>query len=67
EKEIPLPMLALIDTVIHALINEWTSGTHKAITFAADTYLDVYNEHITIKEANIRAYHLLMHRLYKDA
>ena len=36
-----------------------------------DTYLDVYNEHLTllksIKEKNVRAYHAMTHRLYNLA
>ncbi|RPD62620.1 hypothetical protein L227DRAFT_561968 [Lentinus tigrinus ALCF2SS1-6] len=71
EKEISIPMLALVGTAIHAALTEWKTGTHYSIPFAADAYLDVYNEHRLvlsgIKAKNPRAFHSLMHRLYREA
>ncbi|KAI0756057.1 hypothetical protein C8Q80DRAFT_1078133, partial [Daedaleopsis nitida] len=71
EKEVPLAMLALVATAIHASLTEWKSGAHKTIPFSADTYLDVYNEHVItlngIKDGNVRGYHMMMHNLYKGA
>ncbi|KAI0746221.1 hypothetical protein C8Q80DRAFT_1121117 [Daedaleopsis nitida] len=56
EKEVPLAMLALVATAIHASLTEWKSGAHKTIPFSADMYLDVYNEHVItlngIKDGN---------------
>ncbi|KAI0749089.1 hypothetical protein C8Q74DRAFT_1212228, partial [Fomes fomentarius] len=71
EKEIPVPMLALVGAAVHASLTEWKSGTHKPSPFSADSYLDAYNEHILllngIKQANLRAFHKMMHRLYVSA
>ncbi|KAI0689213.1 hypothetical protein C8T65DRAFT_664229 [Cerioporus squamosus] len=71
EKEIPIPMLAFVGTAIHAALSEWRSGTHAHVSFSADAFLDVYNEHKLIlngiKAKNIRAFHKMMHRLYREA
>ncbi|KAI0334244.1 hypothetical protein GY45DRAFT_1270510 [Cubamyces sp. BRFM 1775] len=68
EREIPMAMLALVSTAIHASLAEWKTGSHKSIPFSGDAFLDVYNEHRTlligIHKQNIRAYHTMMHRLY---
>ncbi|KAI0738178.1 hypothetical protein C8Q80DRAFT_1114055, partial [Daedaleopsis nitida] len=71
EKEVPMAMLALVGAAVHASLSEWKTGTFKAISFSADSYLDVYYEHITllqvIKDKNVRGYHKMMHRLYNLA
>ncbi|KAI1784148.1 hypothetical protein LXA43DRAFT_850149, partial [Ganoderma leucocontextum] len=71
EREIPMPMLALVGAALHASLSEWRTGVHKRGTFSADAFLDAYTEHITlltgIKTQNPRAYHVTMHRLYMEA
>ncbi|KAI0717684.1 hypothetical protein C8T65DRAFT_571521 [Cerioporus squamosus] len=71
EKEIPMPMLALVGAALHASLTEWSTGVHKPASFSADSYLDAYNEHIIllegIKNASAGGYHKMMHRLYKLA
>ncbi|KAI0697496.1 hypothetical protein C8T65DRAFT_582555, partial [Cerioporus squamosus] len=71
EKEIPIPMLAFVGTAIHAALTEWRTGTHSHVSFSADAFLDVYNEHKLllngIKTHNPRGFHTLMHRLYRQA
>ncbi|KAI0373818.1 hypothetical protein BV20DRAFT_677628 [Pilatotrama ljubarskyi] len=71
EKEVPLVMLALVGTAIHASLSEWKSGIQKPAAFSGDAFLDAYNEHILllrgIKEKNPRAYHVMMHKLYQRA
>ena len=56
---------------IHAALSEWRTGVHKPMAFSADSFADAYNEHITlltgIKNKNVRAYHAMMHRLYREA
>ncbi|RDX41449.1 hypothetical protein OH76DRAFT_1302311, partial [Lentinus brumalis] len=71
EKEIPISMLAFIRTANHAAIMEWHTGTHTHVSFSANTFLDMYNEHKLllsgIKAGNACGFHLMMHRLYRDA
>ncbi|KAI0833352.1 hypothetical protein BC628DRAFT_1308004, partial [Trametes gibbosa] len=71
ENEIPMPMLALVGTALHASLNEWRSGSHKPSAFSSDSYGDAYNEHILLLQGiqlkNPRAYHVMMHRLYRHA
>ncbi|RPD60884.1 hypothetical protein L227DRAFT_563327 [Lentinus tigrinus ALCF2SS1-6] len=68
EKEIPIPMLAFVGAAIHAALSEWRSGNQAHVSFSADGFLDVYNEHklllVGIKNKNLRAFHKMMHRLY---
>ncbi|PIL33472.1 hypothetical protein GSI_04095 [Ganoderma sinense ZZ0214-1] len=71
EHEIPPSILALVGVAIHAALAEWKSGLHRAIPFATDSFIDVYNEHMTtitgIKPKKIGAYHTMLYRLYKSA
>ncbi|TBU41222.1 hypothetical protein BD309DRAFT_868740 [Dichomitus squalens] len=71
EKEIPMPMLALIGAAIHAALTEWKTGIHKPSSFSADAYADAYNEHLTllrgIKEKNLHGYHRMTHRIFLAA
>ncbi|KAI1781974.1 hypothetical protein LXA43DRAFT_907163, partial [Ganoderma leucocontextum] len=68
EREIPMVMLALVGTAIHAALSDWKLGTHKPASFTADAYVDVYKEHMTllqaIKNGSLNSYHKLMHMLY---
>ncbi|KAI0349242.1 hypothetical protein OH77DRAFT_1415399 [Trametes cingulata] len=71
EREVPLVMLALVGTALHAALTEWRLGFQKALAFSGDSFLDAYNEHVLllqdIKAKNPRAYHVMMHRLYQRA
>ncbi|KAI1793585.1 hypothetical protein LXA43DRAFT_1092748 [Ganoderma leucocontextum] len=63
ECEILIVMLALVGTV--------KLRTHKPASFTADTYVNVYKEHMTllqaIKKGSLNSYHKLMHMLYGRA
>ncbi|TBU22113.1 hypothetical protein BD311DRAFT_676836 [Dichomitus squalens] len=71
ECEVPMVMVALVGTAIHAALSDWKSGLNKSQRFSTDAYLDVYNEHIVllkgIKSENARGYHIMMHRLFTRA
>ncbi|KAH9846213.1 hypothetical protein C2E23DRAFT_696953, partial [Lenzites betulinus] len=71
EKEIPIPMLALVGAALHASVTEWRSGAHKPAAFSGDSYVDAYNEHVILLQGiqlkNLRAFHVMMHRLYRQA
>ncbi|KAI1782634.1 hypothetical protein LXA43DRAFT_1103652 [Ganoderma leucocontextum] len=71
EKEMPMPMVALVGAAIHAALSEWKTGIHKPAAFSADVFADAYHEHTIllsgIKNKNVRAYHIMMHRLYREA
>ncbi|KAI0649797.1 hypothetical protein C8Q79DRAFT_940804 [Trametes meyenii] len=71
EKEILMPMLALIGASIHASLSEWRSGIHKPTPFSSDSYADAYNEHVLLLKGilakNGKAYHVMMHRLYQQS
>ncbi|TBU52392.1 hypothetical protein BD310DRAFT_952753 [Dichomitus squalens] len=71
ECEVPMVMVALVGTTIHAVLSDWNSGLNKSQRFSTDAYLDVYNEHIVllkgIKSENARGYHIMMHRLFTCA
>ncbi|TBU36602.1 hypothetical protein BD309DRAFT_878102 [Dichomitus squalens] len=71
EREVPMVMLALVGTAIHAALSGWRLGFLDPQAFSADAYVDAYNEHITlltgIKSQNARGYHTMMHRLFTRA
>lgn len=56
---------------IHASLAEWQRGVHYDIAFSADTFVDVYKEHmfllLGIKDKRPDLYHVLMHCLYNQA
>ncbi|KAG5637418.1 hypothetical protein H0H81_004625, partial [Sphagnurus paluster] len=70
EKELPLPMLCMISTAIHAALDDWSTGFYRRTEFNADTYEDVYRGHElflnTIRSKKPLAYHRLMADLFKE-
>ncbi|KAN0140484.1 hypothetical protein V8E53_001693, partial [Lactarius tabidus] len=70
-REVPAPMVALVATVLYAMLHEWKSGKQHTIDFSANTYLDVYCAHIdtfkVIKEKRPNAYHVMMADIYTQA
>ncbi|CDO69798.1 hypothetical protein BN946_scf184766.g43 [Trametes cinnabarina] len=69
EKEIPMVMLALVGTAIHASLLDWSSGDSAGVSsFSADRYVDAYKEHIIfmkgIKSSSAIKYHVMMYKLY---
>ncbi|TBU37677.1 hypothetical protein BD309DRAFT_1061881 [Dichomitus squalens] len=71
EREVPMVMLALVGTAIHAALCAWRAGFFDPQSFSADAVVDAYNEHITllteIKSQNARGYHTMMHCLFSRA
>lgn len=61
----------LMFSKVHASLYEWNSGAFRPSAFSTDSYLDAYNEHVTlltvIKENNVNGYHTMMHRIYRAA
>ncbi|KAI0661141.1 hypothetical protein C8Q70DRAFT_968957 [Cubamyces menziesii] len=71
ECELPMAMVALAGTVVHAGLLQWKSGQYTKVEFSGNSFVDKYREHITfmthLETTNLRAYHTMMHNLYKDA
>ncbi|KAI8982912.1 hypothetical protein BD414DRAFT_419381, partial [Trametes punicea] len=71
ELELPMAMVALVGTAIHAGILAWASGKLTKLDFSGNSFIDTYREHITfmthLQQNNVRGFHTTMHRLYKGA
>ncbi|CDO74226.1 hypothetical protein BN946_scf184721.g5 [Trametes cinnabarina] len=71
EHELPMAMVALVGTAIHAGLLQWQTGQFMKIEFSGNTFIDKYREHITFmmhtQTENARGYHTAMHNLYKAA
>ncbi|KAI0819371.1 hypothetical protein BC628DRAFT_1036872 [Trametes gibbosa] len=71
EPEVPMAMVALAGTAIHAGLLQWQTGQYLKIDFTSNAFLDKYREHITFmahtQDKNARAFHTMMHNLYKAA
>ncbi|KAG1900007.1 uncharacterized protein F5891DRAFT_1173357 [Suillus fuscotomentosus] len=73
EPELPIAMVALIATVIYAILMDWRSGnppsSSQVKSFNATVYISVYKAHeatlTRIFEGGKKKYHALMARLYK--
>ncbi|KAG5654271.1 hypothetical protein H0H81_005120 [Sphagnurus paluster] len=70
EREVPLPMVCMIATAVHAAISDWNTGYLKKSEFNADEFEDVYRGHElflkNIQNERPGAYHRLMADLYKE-
>ncbi|KAG6905734.1 hypothetical protein DXG01_001084 [Tephrocybe rancida] len=68
ELELPLPMVCMIATGIHASIDDWSTGYQKKTDFNSEVYEDVYHGHElflnNIRAGKAGAYHRLMADLY---
>ena len=87
EREVPIAMVALVATAVsmyllyiehtnsnhqlYASLHEWRAGTHQAVEFSANAYLDVYLGHINtlqlIQQKQGNAYHTIMADIYSKA
>ncbi|TBU38582.1 hypothetical protein BD309DRAFT_983577 [Dichomitus squalens] len=71
ERKVPMVILALVGTAIHAALCARRAGFFDPQSFSADAFVDAYNKHITllteIKSQNARGYHTMMHRLFTRA
>ncbi|EPQ50050.1 hypothetical protein GLOTRDRAFT_134307 [Gloeophyllum trabeum ATCC 11539] len=71
EKEVPLAMLALVSTAIHAAIDEWSSGTVMQLDFSGNRFAAVYTAHKDtlkhIQKTSPKFYHETMAYLFKTA
>ncbi|KAG2122522.1 hypothetical protein BD769DRAFT_1670672 [Suillus cothurnatus] len=73
ELELPIAMVALIATVIYAILMDWRSGnpplSSQVKSFNATIYISVYKAHEAtltwIFEGGKKKYHVLMAQLYK--
>ncbi|KAG2029429.1 hypothetical protein BDR03DRAFT_1018403 [Suillus americanus] len=73
EPELPIAMVALIATIIYAILMDWRSGnplsSSQVKSFNATIYISVYKAHeatlTRIFEGGKKKYHTLMARLYK--
>ncbi|OJT02125.1 hypothetical protein TRAPUB_7420 [Trametes pubescens] len=70
ELELPMAMVALVCTTIHAGLLQWKTGQYTKMEFTGNAFIDKYREHITLMqhtlEKNRRGYHTTMHNLYKS-
>ncbi|KAH9975671.1 hypothetical protein BGW80DRAFT_1457249 [Lactifluus volemus] len=70
--EVPTAMVALVSTAFYAALSEWRSGKSKHIDFSANTYHEVYINHLgtmaSIANArNGRSFHAMMADIYERA
>lgn len=50
EKEVPIAMVALVCTAIHASIDEWTTGSHTPGDFSGNEWAATYTVHVEMLE-----------------
>ncbi|KAI0248850.1 hypothetical protein BJV78DRAFT_1284511 [Lactifluus subvellereus] len=69
--EVPVPMVALVATVLYAALRDWRTGKLQVTDFSANTYLDVYQGHVnTFSHIRINrnaAFHVMMTDIYSQA
>ncbi|KAG6825398.1 hypothetical protein H0H92_003821 [Tricholoma furcatifolium] len=69
--ELPIPMVAMVATAVHASLDEWVSGSQKKQDFNSDMYEDVYRGHelfiCNMRNDKRKAYDKMMQRLYNLA
>jgi len=67
EPEVPIPIVALAATAVHATIDDW--GRDRG-PFSASLYEDIYRRHVatleSIKTANARAFHAITGSIYRN-
>ncbi|KAF8878335.1 hypothetical protein BD779DRAFT_1676926 [Infundibulicybe gibba] len=68
EKEVPIPMLALIATGVYAATKEWETGSRIKTEFGGKLFEMTYQRHVefldTILAEKPNAFHAMMHRIY---
>ncbi|KAF8176926.1 hypothetical protein BJ912DRAFT_1024284 [Pholiota molesta] len=72
ESELPIPLVALAATGIHAALDTWKDGNYvkkKTDKFDGETYKTIFNRHVSylqgLKTKNINAYHSIMAELHE--
>ncbi|KAF8955104.1 hypothetical protein BDZ97DRAFT_1710428 [Flammula alnicola] len=69
--EVPMAMLCMVATCIHASLDEWSSGTHNEADFNSDQYAGTYTSHEEflgdILDEDPKKYHRMMSNLYNAA
>ncbi|KAF9486935.1 hypothetical protein BDN71DRAFT_1355387, partial [Pleurotus eryngii] len=69
ELELPIAMVSLAATVIHASLVKWDNNTQKTRTFRAEEYQDIYEGHKafleSLKAERVKFFHKIMHGLYE--
>ncbi|KAH8980460.1 hypothetical protein EDB92DRAFT_1974433 [Lactarius akahatsu] len=70
-REVPIPMVALVATVLYATLYEWHTGEHLTAEFSQNAYMDVYQGHMNtlnhILENQEGAFHTMMSDIYTRA
>ncbi|KAF8986201.1 hypothetical protein BDQ17DRAFT_1335651 [Cyathus striatus] len=70
ELELPLALVSIIATSIHASLEDWSTGVHRSTDFNYDLLEDIYNGHEEffsgLHQDYPGKYHVLMHGLYKN-
>ncbi|KAI0279326.1 hypothetical protein BC826DRAFT_1192071 [Russula brevipes] len=70
-REVPVAMVALVATAVHATLHEWRSGERRAVKFSANTFLDPYHGHVGsfnhIQEECNHTFHAIMADIYSRA
>ncbi|KAF8351510.1 hypothetical protein F5887DRAFT_1069211 [Amanita rubescens] len=72
KKEVTPPVLAFAATAIRAALDEWVSGERRPAVFSADSYTDIYKDHLDfmkhrIEKENLVGYAAMLHRVYRFA
>ncbi|KAI9429277.1 hypothetical protein H4582DRAFT_2089597 [Lactarius indigo] len=70
-REVPIPMVALVATALYATLYEWRTGEHQVSEFSQNAYMDVYQGHMNtfkhIQENREGAFHIMMSDIYTRA
>ncbi|KAI9460725.1 hypothetical protein F5148DRAFT_1369187 [Russula earlei] len=70
EKEIPIPMLALVATGVYAAIKEWECSPHIKADFGSNIFENTYRRHVDFLRKILKdgpnKYHAMMHRIYVE-
>ncbi|KAF8270547.1 hypothetical protein EI94DRAFT_1798028 [Lactarius quietus] len=67
-RKVPVPMVALVATVLYATLYEWRTGEQQNHEFSANAYMDVYAGHVNtlrhVMENWVSAFHIMMSDIY---
>ncbi|KAG6883634.1 hypothetical protein C0992_008249, partial [Termitomyces sp. T32_za158] len=63
EPELPISMVALVATAIHAALSKWDKGIKKTMSFDTDSYQEVYRHHVQTLEQYHGRHPLEFHRI----
>jgi len=69
--EVPIPMVALVATALHAVLSEWQSGYWIRANFSTHACLRVYDDHVhtleDIRDCPESDFHSMMANIYIKA